>query len=164
MHYSRIHQFWALLLVLVVSIWFACDRFEESLNRGLEEEKSYTRHAMEYHRKHPDQRHGDGVLEVWSQADYLAQAVANQHLSGSWAKMSDDLTFVPDHLKRYADKPFCVIQRPGMVRVVWYAGGAEKCSPEATFNTDWWRVRSGDMEFSGRSDYWTYVLRLPPQA
>lgn len=66
-----------------------CGRFDESLTRGLEEEKSYTRHAMEYHREHPDKRRGDSVLDTWSEADYIALAVTKQKSKGEWATPSD---------------------------------------------------------------------------
>jgi hypothetical protein len=56
--------------------------FDDSLTRGLEEEKSYTRHAMEYHRAHPNKRPGDLVLEVWSDADYIAHLANQQHPIG----------------------------------------------------------------------------------
>ncbi len=63
--------FIAATLCLVMQV---CD--SSSLNKGLEEVmKSYTRHAMEYHRDHPDKRNGDRVLEVQVTADYVAQAV-----------------------------------------------------------------------------------------
>src|ERR1700674_4653299 len=80
-------------LVAAVTVT-GCKRFDGSLTRGLEEEKSYTRHAMEYHRDHPDDRRGDTVLDTWSTADYIALDVAKQKLKGDWAKPSDQLAFL----------------------------------------------------------------------
>ena len=95
------------LFILVTT--FGCGRFNESLNRGLEEEKSYTRHAMEYHREHPDQRRGDTVLEVWSKADNIAQSVKKESIAGSWARFSDQFQFLPERLlaknRHYTSNP-----------------------------------------------------------
>jgi hypothetical protein len=138
---------------------FGCSRLERSLDTALEEEKSYTRHAMEYHRQHPEKRKGDEVLEVWSTADYIAQSVIAQHRVGNWAKMSDELAFLPDRLKRINGKPLCVIQKGDIIEVVWYLSNAEKCSLQSLFSANPSQIASGDMEFSGRTDYWIYVLR-----
>jgi hypothetical protein len=138
-----------------------CSRLENSLNTALEEEKSYSRHAMEYHRQHPEKRRGDLPLDVWSTADYIAQSVVEQHSRGDWATMSDQLAFLPDRLKRMSGNPFCVIQRSDTIEVVWYfsLSGSEKCSLESKFNANLSGIASGDMQFSGRTDYWIYVLR-----
>ena len=138
-----------------------CSRFNDSLNRGLEEEKSYTRHAMEYHREHPEQRRGNTVLETWSKADYIAQAVGNEKTTGSWAQFSDQLRFLPDGLKREDGKPFCVIQFPSVVLVLWPPSQPfQKCTIYmAPAPHDVSEIESGDMQFSGRTDSWVYVLR-----
>ncbi len=129
------------------------------MNQGLEEEKSYTRHAMEYHRQHPDERRGDKVLEEWSTADYVAQAVAGQRISGNWARFSDQLEFLRPEIRNNASgHPFCVIQTSDRIVVVDYLSGVPpSCTPTQIFDTA--RIKSGDMEFSGRTDYWVYVLR-----
>ncbi len=149
------------LLVLVLTTT-GCDRFNASLTRGLEEEKSYTRHAMEYHRAHPEKRRGDSVLETWSTLDYIAQAVAKQKLPGNWANTSDRLAFLAENLKRDSDgRPFCVVQRTESVIVISYFPGLKPdCTVEATANIDTSNIRSGDMQFSGRTDFWVYVLNL----
>ncbi len=148
----------ALFSVVIIS-GVSCSRLENSFNTALEEEKSYTRHAMEYHRQHPEKRRGDLVLEVWSTADYIAQSVIEQHSVGDWAATSDQLAFLPDRLKRMGGKPFCVIQRSDVIEVVWYFSGPEKCNLQSNFNASLSRIASGDMEFSGRTDYWIYILR-----
>jgi hypothetical protein len=147
------------LLSAVIGTSFGCSRLERSLDTGLEEEKSYTRHAMEYHRQHPEKRQGDEVLEVWSAADYIAQSVIKQHRVGNWATMSDQLAFLPDRLKHMNGKAFCIIQKGDLIEVVWYFSGAEKCSLQSQFNANLTQIASGDMEFSGRTAYWIYVLR-----
>jgi hypothetical protein len=149
----------ALLSVVVIGSSFGCSQLENSLNTALEEEKSYSRHAMEYHRQHPEKRQGDSVLEVWSTADYIAQSIIEQHRAGDWATMSEQLAFLPDRLKRMNGKPFCIIQKGDIIEVVWYFSGAEKCSLQSQFNANLSHLASGDMEFSGRKDYWIYVLR-----
>jgi len=63
-------------------------------HKVLEEDKSYTRHVVEYHRKHPNKRN-DGVTVTWSTADYVAMAIAKQNLQGEWAKPTDQLSFLP---------------------------------------------------------------------
>ena len=42
--------------LLAFAAKYGCRKFEKSLGRGLEAEKSYTRYAMEYYRAHPDER------------------------------------------------------------------------------------------------------------
>ena len=81
------------MFLLCVAMRF-CDRIDSSINRGLEEEKSYSRHAMEYHRHHPDKRAGDTVLETWSTADYVAQAVAAAKIPGDWASLVTNWTLL----------------------------------------------------------------------
>jgi hypothetical protein len=110
---------------------------------------------MEYHREHPDQRRGDTVLETWSKADYIAQSVSNEKITGSWAQFSDQLQFLPDSLKRENGKPFCVIQFPAMVLVLWpLAQPFQKCTIYmAPAPHDVGEIKSGDMQFSGRTDF-----------
>jgi len=136
-----------------------CDRIDSSMNQGLEEEKSYTRHAMEYHRKHPDQRRGNKLLEEWSTADYVARAVASQKTSGDWARFSDRLEFLRPQIRHNATgHPFCVVQTSdGIVIVDYLSDAPSSCTLTQVFDTA--RIKSGDMEFSGRTDYWIYVLR-----
>jgi len=43
------------ILLLCTAMPF-CDKIDSSINRGLEEEKGYSRHAMGYHRQHPEQK------------------------------------------------------------------------------------------------------------
>ena len=150
---------WALLLALVALI--GCKRFDGSLTRGLEEEKSYTRHAMEYHREHPDKRRGDSVLETWSAADYIALDVAKQKLKGEWAKPSDQLTFLPTDLKLDSGgRPFCVIQRDEAIIVLRFLDKTVMdCTLDTARHLDISNIHSEDMEFSGRTDYWIYVLK-----
>ncbi len=138
-----------------------CSRFNESLNRGLENEKSYTRQAMEYHRKHPDQQRGDGVLETWSKADYIAEAVEKHQSIGVGAHSSDQLAFLPDNLKWENGKAFCIVQLPAMTIVLYPPSKSfDSCtvdlapSPHEVSN-----IKSGDMQFSGRTDAWVYVLK-----
>ena len=147
--------------LLIAVTMFGCDRFNESLNRGLEEEKSYTRHAMEYHREHPDQRRGDTVLEVWSKADYIAQSVKKEGLAGSWARFSDQLQFLPENLKGANGKAFCVIQFPAMIVVLWPPlQPFDNCTIYlAPAPHDVAEIKSGEMRFSGRTDSWVYVLK-----
>ena len=134
---------------------------EESLTRGLEEEKAYTRHAMEYHREHPDKRRGDSVLDTWSAADYVALAVARQKLKGDWATPSDQLPFLPADVKFDLEgRPFCVIQRAEAVIVLRFlsrTGGG--CTLGTAKQIDISNINSGDMEFSRRTDYWIYVVK-----
>jgi len=149
-------------LLLAVAVAWAWEKFNSSLDKGLEEEKSYTRHAMEYHREHPDQqRVGTDVLETWSKADYIAQAVEKESIAGTWARFSDQLQFLPEGLKRQNGKPFCVVQFPAMIVVLW--------PPLQPFDNctiylvpaphDIAEIKSGDMDFSGKSDSWVYVLK-----
>jgi len=151
----------ASLSVLLCVIMPICDRIDSSVNQGLEEEKSYTRHAMEYHRQHPEKRRGDKVLEVWSTADYIAQAVASQRIPGTWARFSDQLEFLrPEIRSDTSGRPFCVVQTSASIVVVDYlSAGPASCTLRSTEALDTARIKSGDMEFSGRSDYWVYVLR-----
>lgn len=152
-------------VVLALVTLCGCERFDESLTKGLEEEKSYTRHAMEYHREHPDKRLGDSVLETWSAADYVAIAVDKQSEQGDWAKLSDQLSFLPASLKSDpSGRPFCVIQRAETIIVVRFLGQhIMDCSLEASKNLAISKIRSGDMEFSGRTVNWIYVMKRATQ-
>jgi hypothetical protein len=97
-----------------------CSQIDRSITRSLEEDKSYTRHVVEYHRKHPNKRN-DGVTVTWSTADYVAMAIAKQRLEGEWAKPTDQLSFLPDNLKLDQNgRPFCVIQRADSIIVLAY--------------------------------------------
>lgn len=151
----------ASLSILLCAIMPVCDRIDSSMNKGLEEEKSYTRHAMEYHRLHPESRRGDQVLETWSTADYIAQVVASQRISGTWARFSDQLDFLRPEIRIDASgRPFCVVQTSGGIVVVDYLSDVPAtCTLQSTETLDTARIKSGDMEFSERTDHWVYVLR-----
>ena len=100
--------FTAFAVVLLAALFLAVRgfrAFNDSLTRGLEEEKSYTRHAMEFHRTHPDKRKGDQVLEVWSDADYIARSVAEHNSTGQWVAWSDRLPYLPENLKKREGRP-----------------------------------------------------------
>jgi hypothetical protein len=133
--------------------------FDESLNRGLEEEKSYTRHAMEYHRTHPDKRQGDTVLEAWADADYIAHIVQQRRSSGEWAEWSDKLPYLPDDLRFGHGRPYCVIRFLKEIVVIRFGSAApENCNTTSAGDASLTSIRSGDLEFSGRTD-WVYLLR-----
>lgn len=149
--------------VLLCAIMPVCNRVDSSINKGLEEEKSYTRHAMEYHRQHPEKRRGDPVLETWSTADYIAQAVADQKIPEDWARYTDQMPFLKPSLQRdLSRRPFCVVRRGGEIVVIRYFEQTQtpECTLQAAGKVDTQKVKSGDMEFSGRTDYWTYSLRV----
>lgn len=149
--------------VLLCAIMPVCDSIDSSLNRGLEEEKSYTRHAMEYHRQHPEKRPGNTVLETWSTADYIAQAVADQKVPGNWARYTDQLPFLkPSLQKDLSGHPFCAVRREDEIVVIRYFEQTRtpECTLPSAGKIDTQKVKSGDMEFSGRTDYWTYSLRV----
>jgi len=152
---------WTFLFALVVLT--GCRRSNEPLTRGLEEEKSYTRHAMEYHREHPDKRRGDSVLETWSAADYITLDVAKQKLKGEWAKSSDQLAFLPTDLRLDSvGRPFCVIQRDEAIIVLRFLDKTVMdCTLDTARHLDISKIHSEDMEFSGHTDYWIYVLKRP---
>jgi hypothetical protein len=162
----RRHDWDALFLLfgtlLIFATSTACSSFNEALNRGLEKEKSYTRDAMEYYREHPDEhRQGTEVLETWSKADYIAQAAEKEGSTGTWAQFSDQLQFLPDSLKRESGKSFCVIQFPAMVVVLWppYQPFDQCVIYMAPAPHEVAEIKSGDMQFSGKTDSWVYVLR-----
>jgi hypothetical protein len=151
----------AFLAITLCVVMPVCDKVESSINKGLEEEKSYSRHAMEYHRAHPNKRKGDRVVETWSTADYIAQAVRSQKISGDWADFSDQLGFLrPDIKSDPSGRPSCVVQRgPNVLVIDFLSATSGPCTVESTQRIETARIESGDMEFSGRSDYWVYVLR-----
>ena len=131
-----------------------------SLNRALEEEKSYSRHAMEYHRTHPDKRPGDSVLEVWSDADYIAQLVNQQHPRGEWAQWSDTLPYLPKNLQSRDGRPYCVVNSSEQILVFWFLSNQSGTCEQSSANTaQIATVQSGDLDFSARTDNWVYVFR-----
>jgi hypothetical protein len=148
----------ALLTAVLLAI-VGVSAFNASLTKGLEEEKSYTRHAMKFHRTHPDQRKGDNVLEVWSDSDYIAHLAAQQNTANPWAAWSDSLTFLPEKIRKRDGRPYCVIESPPDTTVIWFLSPASlKCNVTGGF-APISNIRSGDLEFSGRQDYWIYLLK-----
>jgi hypothetical protein len=116
--------------------------------------------VVEYHRKHPNKRN-DGVTVTWSNADYVAMAIAKQKLDGEWARPTDQLSFLRDNIKFDSQgRPFCVIQRTESIIVLanWNKTPMD-CTIDATKNINDSHIISGDMEFSGRTDYWIYSLK-----
>ena len=150
----------ALILLGTVLIPAGCSQFNRYMERSLARDKSYGREVVEYHRKHPKKRN-DGVTVTWSTADYVAMATAKQNLEGEWAKPSDQLSFLSDNLKVDPNgRPFCVIQRADSIIVLAYWNKAPMdCTLDATKHIDDSHLVSGDMDFSGRTDYWIYVLK-----
>ena len=154
------------LMVLALATWFAAmpSGCEGDLNRGLQQEKSYTRAAMEKYRQDPKVFQGSSpdVLENWSRADYIAAAVAQQDLPGNWANTADKLNFLQPSIQRDTiGKPFCLIQQENAVVVLRMLSAPVDCTTKLASKVDISPIASGDMEFSGRSDFWIYVLRLP---
>src|SRR5437899_2881240 len=145
------------LMILALATWFAAmpSGCEGELNRGLQQEKSYTRAAMEKYRQDPKVFRGSSpdVLEIWSRADYVAIAVAEKDIPGTWANPADKLNFLPAKIQRdTTGKPFCVIQQKDIVLVLRILSGSVDCTTELMTNVDTSHIASGDMEFSGRSD------------
>lgn len=134
---------------------------ERNLNRGLQNEKSYTRASMENYRENPKAFQGNAdVLETWSRADYVAMAVAQRNIPGNWAKPADKLDFLWVNVQRdTTGKPFCVVQQNGDIVVIRTLSGSVGCTTDLLAKIDLTHISSGDMEFSGRRDYWVYVLR-----
>jgi hypothetical protein len=137
------------------------DGCEKSLNRALEEEKSYSRAAMEKYRQDPTvSQVSHAVLESWSRMDYVAVTVAQRRLDGEWVSAADKLHFLEPKIQHDTDeKPYCVIQRKDEIIVLRIFHESLSCSREALPPIETGNIRSGDMEFSGRTNYWIYVLR-----
>jgi len=148
----------------LVSTMFSCAKFTQELNRALQDKKSYTRHAMQAYRKNPGAFQGDkSVLETWSRSDYIAVAVAEQKRGGNWAEASDKLSFLDPKLRSDATgRPFCVIQQDDYIAVLSIRSEqVPSCSSDLIRGVNIERISSGDMEFSGRTNYWIYLFRLP---
>lgn len=151
----------SIISIMLVSAIFSCEK-PPGLSQGLEEEKSYTRHAMETYRQNPNGFRGNkNVLETWSRSDYIALAVTQQKKRGNWAENSDTLNFLEPKIRRdAAGSPFCVIQQENKIVVLSIRSAvAPNCSLDLIKGMQIDRIKSGDMEFSGRSDYWVYVFR-----
>jgi hypothetical protein len=147
------------ITALVAGLPSSCER---NLNKGLQEEKSYTRAAMEKYRQDPKYFHGccPGVLENWSRMDYVSHAIEQQKTAGNWAKTTDELSFLERQIQRDSDgKHFCAIHRSDEIVVLRILAKSVSCTTELAASVDTSRISSGDMEFSGRTDYWVYVLR-----
>jgi hypothetical protein len=149
----------SIISIMLVSAIFGC---EKHLSEGLEEEKSYTRHSMETYRQNPNGFLGNkNVLENWSRSDYIALAVTQQKKLENWAENSDTLNFLESQLRRDTDgSPFCVIQQENKIVVLTIRSSvAPSCSLDLIKGMQIDGIKSGDMEFSGRFDYWVYVFR-----
>lgn len=153
-------RFLGIVFLSLMVIFEGCSQFNRSMERSLAYDKSYGYAVVEYHRKHPDKRN-DGVTVTWSTADYVAMATAKQNFEGEWAKPSDQLPFLPNDIKVNHDgRPFCVIQKGESIIVLAYWNTFPmNCTLEAAKSIDDSHTISGDMEFSGRTDYWIYVLK-----
>lgn len=150
-----------LIAIVLLTSMISCQKFTQNLTQGLEEEKSYTRHAMETYRKNPKIFQEDkGVLETWSRSDYVALAVAQHSKSRHWAETSDKLDFLDSKVQRdTTGRPFCAIHEDDRILVLSIRSAAvSTCSPDLLNGVDLSRINSGDMEFSGRTDFWIYVL------
>ncbi len=157
----------SVISLALVSTMFSCAKFTQRLNQGLQDEKSYTRHAMETYRKNPGAFRGNkSVLETWSKSDYIALAVAQEKRGGNWAETSDKLSFLEPKVRNdTTGRPFCVIQQDDYIAVLSIRSEkTPNCSSDLIKGINIERINSGDMEFSGRTDYWIYVLRLPKRA
>lgn len=146
-------------LMFIASLSSQCDG-TQSLNQGLQNEKSYTRRAMESYRKNPKRFQGDKrVLDAWSKSDYIAREV-NKQKAEEIVDFSDRLAFLGARLQKDSSgKPFCVIRTPKQVVVLTFQKTAPTCSKSLLEGIDMAAIRSGDLEFSGRSDFWIYVSR-----
>jgi hypothetical protein len=156
----------AILIIVVLSVvgvagWL---RFGDALVQGMEEEHSYSRHAMEYHRAHPNHRRGDTVLETWSSADLIAQSISKQTFQVPWVTTSDQLDFLDYTLRKDKfGRPFCVAQRKEDIVIIDFGDRPNpilSCDLESIVDLDLSSIRSGDMLYTDRSD-WVYVLRTP---
>jgi hypothetical protein len=151
----------ALLLTIAV-VLNGPSSCNQKINKGLGEEKGYTRAAMEKYRKDPKYFHGSnpGVLETWSRMDYVAAAVAKQNVPGTWANSADKLTFLQPQIQHDRNgMSYCVIhQSNNDVIVLLKLSSPDVCDVRivSTLNVD--RIRSGDLDFS-RPDYWIYLLK-----
>jgi hypothetical protein len=118
---------------------------------------------MQKYRQDPKVFQGSSpdVLEIWSRADYVATAVAQQDIPGTWANTADKLNFLQPKIQNdTTDKPFCVSQQENIIVVLRILSESVGCTTELMTKVDISHISSGDMEFSGKSDYWIYVLRL----
>jgi hypothetical protein len=74
--------------------------FNETLTRGLSEEKSYFNHDGTNHRLRPELRGQKWNLETWDDAEEIARAVFANGSTGVWATWSDHLGFLQPRLQR----------------------------------------------------------------
>jgi hypothetical protein len=135
---------------------------EKNLVKGLQAEKSYTRHAMETYRKDPQvfPEEQKRVFEVWSRADHVALAASRipGDKSGSTASLSLKYPTIPYNVD---GRPFCLFQHDRMIVVFARMDGQPaNCSSELLNTPGIELIHSGDLAFSGRRDYWIYVLRI----
>jgi hypothetical protein len=151
-------------LILAALLAVTPSSCEKGLNRGLQEQKSYTRAAMEKYRQDPKVFQGSSpdVLETWSRADYVARAVSQQNIPGNWATTADKLNFLQPKIQSdTTGRPFCVVQRKNEILVLRMLSESASCTEKLlTIDSD--HIQSGDMQFYGKSDYWIYVLTLSP--
>jgi hypothetical protein len=150
-------------LMMVAMLVHGPSSCNENLNKGLGEEKGYTRATMEKYRKDPKYFKGSspGILEIWSRMDYVATAVSKQNLPGKWASSSDKLAFLQPQIQRDPDgKPFCVIHEDTAIVVLLIFSSSADCDNRILADANVSKIASGDLNFN-RSDYWIYVLRIP---
>src|SRR5258708_28857938 len=111
----------SLALLLALTVLLRPSSCNESLNKGLQEEKSYTRAAMEKYRKDPTyfKESSPSVLDNWSRMDYVATAAAKQDTARDWTNTADKLSFVQTQVHNDTEgKSFCVVRRGDTIVVL----------------------------------------------
>ncbi|HSE49824.1 MAG TPA: hypothetical protein VLA96_11495 [Terriglobales bacterium] len=98
--------------VLLIAI--GCQHLEESLNRGLEEEKSLTRNAMLAYRRDPkafENRIFRDSLREWSRMDAVLSKAQAVRESGPWARTADQVPGVSaESAADDTGQPYCVVR------------------------------------------------------
>lgn len=124
-------SFTTAVIVIVTVLTAGCSWFEESLTRGLEEEKSLTRNAMLAYRRDPgafQHRIWRDQLREWSNMDLTLSRARLIQQPGPWARTTEQIPGVDlaaalnDHTQ-----PYCVVRAGKTTFVLSLAESRKTC-------------------------------------
>lgn len=152
-----------LLLAVCGATYLFSPAFESPLNRGLEEEKSYFKHAGTLFQLRPELRGQRGNLETWDKAEAIASAIQRNDLNSQWASWSDQLADLPEPLRLDPNRhPMCVIK---IGQALYVVRGVKKRVVRCDAVTPGFAVngvRSGELAPSSDHLAEIYYQRLAP--
>src|SRR4051812_2553450 len=109
----------AIVIIVAVLVAWGLKWLLNDLTRGLEEEKSFTHHAMLAYRRDPkafEHRINRDMMHKWSDMDSILDTVEKDSSAGSWAKTADQIPSTdPSTRFNFKNEPYCVVRTATLV-------------------------------------------------